>query len=130
MIWRVKLLHLRSSRFFFKAMRAKRWQELGVVKLFSVVRYQGSWDTKPASDGSPHKIAYLLLCDCGQRFSFSPLGEVIHCDDDEFALALPNGQRSPSIQTPLLESYWGNLKKKKMGAGEKLEWLFPISSTG
>ena len=39
--------------------------KFGVVKLFSFVRHQGSWDTKPAYDGSPHKIAYLLFCDCG-----------------------------------------------------------------
>ena len=77
--------------------------EFGVVELFSVVRYTGSWDTEPAYDGLPHKIAYLMFCDCGQRFGFSPLGEVIHCDDDEFTLALPKGKRSQYVQTPLLE---------------------------
>ena len=39
--------------------------EFSVVELFSVVRYQSSWDTKPAYDGSPYEIAYLLFCDCG-----------------------------------------------------------------
>ena len=39
--------------------------EFGVVELLSVVQHQGSWDTKPAYDGSPYKIAYLMFCDCG-----------------------------------------------------------------
>ena len=30
-----------------------------------------------------------------------PLGEVIYCDDYEFALTLANGQRSEYVQTPL-----------------------------
>ena len=77
--------------------------EFGVVALLSVVRYQGFGDAKPAYDGLPHEIAYLLLCDCGQRLDFSPLGEIIHCDDYEFTLALPKGQRSQYVQTPLLE---------------------------
>ena len=62
-----------------------------------------SWDTKPAYDGSRYKIAYLLFCDCGQGLGLSPLGEVIYCDDDEFALTLSNGQRSQYIQAPLLK---------------------------
>ena len=77
--------------------------EFAVVELFSVVWYQGSWDTKPAYDGSPYEIAYLLFCDCGQGLSLSPFGEIIHCDDDEFTLAFSQGQRSQYIQTPLLE---------------------------
>ena len=77
--------------------------EFGVVELLSVVRHQGSWDTKPAYDGPPYKIAYLLFCDCGKRLGLSLFGEVIYCDDDEFTLALPKGQRSQYVQTPLLE---------------------------
>ena len=65
--------------------------KFGVVELFSVVWYQGSWDTKPAYDDSPHKIAYLLFCDFGQWLGFSPVGEIIHCDDYELTLALPQG---------------------------------------
>ena len=77
--------------------------EFSVVELFFVVRYHSSWDSKPAYDGSPYKIAYLLLCDCGQGLGLSPFGEVIYCDDDEFTLALSKGQRSQYIQTQLLE---------------------------
>ena len=39
--------------------------EFGVVELLSVVRHQGSWDTKAAYDGPPYKIVFLLFCDCG-----------------------------------------------------------------
>ena len=77
--------------------------EFSVVELFSVVRYQSSWDTKPAYDSLPYKIVYLLFCDCGQGLGLSPFGEVIYCDDDEFTLALSKGQRSQYIKTPLFE---------------------------
>ena len=77
--------------------------EFRVVELLSVVRHQGFGDAKPAYDGSPHEITYFLLCDRGQRLGFSPLGEIIHCDDYELTLALSKGQRSQYVQTPLLE---------------------------
>ena len=77
--------------------------EFGVVELFSVIGYQSSWDTKPTYDGSPYKIAYLLFCDYGQGLGLIPFGEVIYCDDDEFALTLSNGQRSQYIQSSLLK---------------------------
>ena len=77
--------------------------KFGVVELLSVNQHQGSWDTKPTYDGMPYKIAYLLFCDCGERPGLSPFGEVIYYDDDEFTLALPKGQRSQYVQTPLLE---------------------------
>ena len=68
--------------------------EIEIVELLSIVGHQGSWDTKPENYGPPNKVAYLLFCDSGQRFGFSRFGEIIHCYDDELALALPNGQRS------------------------------------
>ena len=77
--------------------------ESGVVELLPVVLHKGSWDAKPPYDCSPHKIAYLLFCDLGQSLGFSSLGEIIHCDDYEFTLALPKGQRSQYVQTPLFQ---------------------------
>ena len=77
--------------------------ELGIIKLPSIIGHQSSWDTKLAYYGTPHKIAYFLFCDSSQRFDLSPFGEVIYCNDDEFALTLPNGQRFQYVQTPLLE---------------------------
>ena len=36
--------------------------ELMIVKLFPIVRHQGSRDTKPAYYGTPNEVAYLLFC--------------------------------------------------------------------
>ena len=85
----------------FNSELGTEFSEFNVVELFSVVRYQRSWDTKPAYDGSPYEITYLLFCDCGQGLDLNPFGEVIYYDDDEFTLALSEGQRSQYIQTPL-----------------------------
>ena len=71
--------------------------ELRIVELLPIVRHQGSWDAKLANYGAPDKAAYLLLCDNSQRFGFGPFGEIIHCYDDEFALAFSNGQRSQYV---------------------------------
>ena len=68
--------------------------ELRIVELLPIIRHQGPWDIKPAYYGAPNEVVYLLLRDGSQGLGFCPFGEVIHCYDDKFALALSNGQRS------------------------------------
>ena len=68
--------------------------ELRIVALLPIIRHQGPWDAKPANYGALNEVVYLLFCDSSQRFGFDPFGEIIHCYDDKFTLALSNGQRS------------------------------------
>ena len=68
--------------------------ELRIIELLPIIRHQGPWDTKSTYYGTPNEVAYLLFRDGNQGIDFCPFGEVIHYYDDEFALALPNGQRS------------------------------------
>ena len=37
--------------------------EFQVVQLLSIIRYQCFWDSKPAYDGTPNEVMYLLLGD-------------------------------------------------------------------
>ena len=71
--------------------------ELRIVELLPIIRHQGPRDTKPAYYGTPNEVAYLLFHDGSQGLGFCPFGEIIHCYDDEFALALSNGQRSQYV---------------------------------
>ena len=73
--------------------------ELRIVELLPVIRHQGPWDTKSAYYGASNEVVYFLFCDSSQGLGFCPFGEVIHCYDDEFALALSNG-RGPNMSSP------------------------------
>ena len=39
--------------------------ELRIVKLFPIIRYQGSRDSEPAYYGTPNKVTHLWLGDYG-----------------------------------------------------------------
>ena len=71
--------------------------DLRIVELLPIIRHQGSLDAKLANYGTPDEVAYLLFCDSSQRFGLGPFGEIIHCYDEKFALALSNGQRSQYV---------------------------------
>ena len=71
--------------------------ELRIVELLAIFIHQGPWDTKSAYYGASNEVTYHLFRDGSQGVGFYPFGEVIHCYDDEFALALPNGQRSQYV---------------------------------
>ena len=71
--------------------------ELRIVELLPIVLNQGSRDTKHAYYGTPNKVAYLLFRDGSQGLGFCLFGEIVHYYDDEFALALSNGQRSQYV---------------------------------
>ena len=71
--------------------------ELKIVELLPIIRYQGPRDTKPTYYGTLNDVTYLLFRDGSQGLGFCPFCEVIHCYDDEFALALSYGQRSQYV---------------------------------
>ena len=71
--------------------------ELRIIELLPIIRPQGPWDTKSAYYGVPNEVVYLLFGDGSQGLGFCPFGEEIHYYDDEFALTLPNGQRSQYV---------------------------------
>lgn len=71
--------------------RSTKFAKVLIVKLFFVVHRQLGGDSKAIDNILPEELLCCLCCDCGYGPCFNLLGEVFHCDEGEFEVALRGG---------------------------------------
>ena len=71
------------------------------IKLKTVVRDEGTRDSKPSDNIFPNKSLGIHVPDIRQWFSFNPLGEVIHTDQQISLIPCCLREMTCNVQVPL-----------------------------